>query len=127
MRLSVVVLWVACCVLLLVPLAVALPALPMVFSERELAAELRLAARKGDFSGLPDIKLRRKVQQLARRHGFHLSTSDVIVAASLASVDGMEQKGRVGYTLVLPLPILWLFDFEIVAVREEPVTFQDAT
>lgn len=127
MRLPIVGAWVALAVLLLAPLGVALPALPLVFSERQLAAELQQAARNGDFSGLSDIKVRRRVQELAQHHGFYLSTSDVIVADASASGDSMEQSARVGYTLVLPLPVFWLFDFEIVAVREEPVTFQDAT
>jgi hypothetical protein len=126
MRLRLVAAWLALTLMVVVPLGILAPALPMIFAERELAADLQQESRAGRFSALPDLHLRRKIQELARKHGFFLSTSDVIVADALSSNGNMADGRRVGYTLVLRVPIFWLFDFEIVAVREEPVTYQDA-
>ena len=98
-------------------LLLVVPGLGVVFSERELAEKLLRQSATHTFKGKSDLEIRRAIQKLARDEGFNLSTSDVIVQIPDSS-RAMENNGRIGYTLVMLVPVLWLFDFELVAVRD---------
>lgn len=104
------------------PLAVIAPAMGALFDERQLAAALDASNRSGAFAEKSDIELRRAVQKLGREHGFSLSTSDVMVSASAPLTAPVEAATDLGYTLVLRLPLLGVFDFEILAVRSVKVS-----
>jgi hypothetical protein len=103
------------------PLLVIAPAMGVLFSERQMAAALEAANRAGVFAEKSDIELRRAVQKLGREHGFSLSTSDVIVWTSAPLTVPIEAASDLGYTLVLRLPLLWVFDFEVVTLRSVKV------
>lgn len=105
--------------LLMIPLGILVPGYPQLYAERELAEDLQDSGREGTLDGLKDLELRRALQKMARARGFHLSTEDVIVNVSSESksLRPVDEISGVGYTLVLTLPVFWLFDFEIVAVR----------
>jgi hypothetical protein len=103
--------------LVALPVIALIPASGSLFSERELAAALELAAKRGEFSELSDIQIRRALQKMGREHGFQLATGDVMVVASDPLTADMVAPASVGYTLPMLLPLLWVFDFEVVAVR----------
>ncbi len=121
--------WLILFVLALLPIAAVAPGVPTFVAERQLVAALESALQNDDWSGASDLDLRRAVQRLAREHGFHLSTHDVIVSHIHRSGSGVEVTGpeRVGYTLTLRLPVFWLFDFELVAVRSVTINSRNAS
>ena len=104
--------------LIALPLVALLPASGTLFAERDFAAALERQVAAGVFRSATDAEIRRSVQKLGREQGFQLATGDVTIVASDPLTTELVHLRSVGYTLPVRLPLLWLFDFEVVVVRQ---------
>lgn len=103
-------------------LAVLMFLISPLLAERHLASDVATFAAGGETLDLSDGEIRTRVQQLARKRGFHLEFQNVFVEYEAAGIDvSLAQPRKVGYTLPIGLPIIGIWEWPLVAVRVYPV------